>query len=165
MPVRHLLLFIKEASVYFYLMRGHDKKKIIVAILLLCICAVAIGFYMYNKGPVDVKNSSALKTEAAALYEAYVTDSSAAQKKYSGKVLLVHGMVSKVADNQQGEMIVFIKTNDEGAFVNCTLQQKTGDINPNENIQVKGICSGIGQGEPDLGIKGDVYLTQSIIVE
>ena len=74
-------------------------------------------------------------------------------------------MVSKVADNQQGEMIVLIKTNDDGAFVNCTLQQKTGGIKPNESIQVKGICSGIGQGEPDLGIKGDVYLTQGLIVE
>ncbi|HSN60357.1 MAG TPA: hypothetical protein VLR49_05460 [Ferruginibacter sp.] len=146
-------------------MRGQDKKKIIIATLLLIICAAAIGFYMYNKGPVDVKNSTALKTEAAALYDAYVTDSAAAQKKYSGKVLLVHGIVSKVSDNQLGEMIVLIKTNDDAAFVNCTLQQKTADINPNETIQVKGICSGIGQGEPDLGIKGDVYLTQSLIVE
>jgi hypothetical protein len=143
----------------------NNKKKIAIVSILLCICAATIGFYMYNRGPLDVKNSYAIKKEAALLYDAYNADTSIAQKKYSGKIVQVSGVVSQVADNQQGEMIVLLKTNLEGAYVNCTMQQKTTGIKTNDAVQIKGICSGMGQADSDLGIKGDLYLTRSLIVE
>jgi uncharacterized protein (DUF1330 family) len=146
-------------------MSAKGKRNTLIVLLLLGIGIMLIGFYKYNKGPVNVKNSSAIKMEAAALYDAYQSDSIAAQKNYSGKILQVTGQVSKITDNQQGEMIVLFKTNVDGAFVNCTLQNKTMNIKPNETLELKGICSGLGQGEPDLGILGDVYLTRSILVE
>ncbi len=146
-------------------MTANNKKKTVIVILLLAVCMAGVGYYMYNKGPVDVKDSPAVKIEAGTLYNAYLTDSSAAQKNYSGKILQVSGLVSKVSDNQQGEMIVLLKTNTNGAFVNCTLQQKINNIKPNDKLQVKGICSGMGQGEQELGIMGDLYLTRSLIVE
>jgi uncharacterized protein (DUF1330 family) len=165
MPVQNALLFCKDLCGYFYHMSAKGKKNTFIVWVLLGIVLVVIGFYKYNKGPVNVRNSSALKIEAAALYQAYLSDSVTAQKNYSGKILQVKGQVSKITDNQQGEMIVLFKTNVEGAFVNCTLQNKPMNIKPNVILEVKGICSGLGQGEPDLGILGDVYLTRSILAE
>ena len=141
------------------------KKKIGGIISLLLIVGLAIGYYMYSKGPVDVKKANGLKIKAVRLYSDFDTDTTIAQTKYAGKILEVNGTVNKVSYNQQGEMIVLLNTNTVAAFVNCTFQQKKEEINPNELIQVKGICTGIGQGEPDLGIKADVYLTQCLIVE
>lgn len=165
MPVQNALLFCKGLCAYFYNMSAKGKQNTLLVLLLLGIALTVIGFYKYNKGPVNVSTSSAVKIEAADLYNAYLSDSITAQKNYSGKILQVRGQVSKITDNQQGEMFVLFKTNVEGAFVNCTLQNKPMNLKPNDTLEVKGICSGLGQGEPDLGILGDVYLTRSILVE
>ncbi len=103
-------------------MSANLKKNVTVVGLLIVVCAAAFGFYIFNKGPVEVKNSSAQKIGAIALYEAYNADTTAAQKNYAGKILQVSGVVTTVSTNLKGETIVLLKTNTEGAFINwCSL--------------------------------------------
>jgi tRNA_anti-like len=142
-----------------------NRRKISGGILLICLAGASAGYYLFNKGPLNVKNAHAIKTSAVTLYHEYAADSIAAQKKYASGILQVSGMVSKIAGNEQGEMIVLLKTNTDGAFINCTLHEKAPGIKQNDSVEVKGICTGMGQGEPDLGIKGDLYLTRGIVIK
>ena len=141
-----------------------STKKRFLIFLLLMMLAVAIGYYFYNKGAVNFKNSGALNITAVELYNIY-EDTLTPQKKITGKVLKVAGIISKIEMNQQNETILFLKTNTAGAFINCSMQQTNITLKVNDSTHIKGLCSGIGQGDTDLGIKADVYLTSCWITE
>ena len=144
---------------------GNKTKKILVSILLIVLIAATVGYYLFNKGPMDVKHSSAIKITATDLYEQFSKDSVTALKKYSGKVLEVSGELNGISSNQTNEKILLLKTNTDAAFINCTMEEDPGDLKANDKISIKGICSGIGQGDEDLGIKGDLYLTRCFLIK
>jgi len=146
-------------------MNRKAKKSILISLLLVAVLAAAFGYYLFSKGPVDVKNSSAIKINAANLYDKFDVDSATAFKNYSGKILEVSGEVTAISVNQKKEMIILLKTNTGGASVNCTMEEDPGGIKINDPVNIKGICSGMGQGDEDLGIKGDVYLTRCFLIK
>lgn len=139
------------------------KKKFLLSISILVFIVVCIGFYMYNKGAIDVQNITGKKVSAEELYNVFLTDSAIAKKEYAGNILEVAGEIAKISKNQQNQDIILLKTAVAGASVNCTMQQTGIKIKPAGNIIIKGICSGIGQGDEDLGILGDVYLLRCYI--
>ena len=147
-------------------MIGKPKKIILFSILAIVVIGVSIGLYLYFKGPPDIKNTSPdYKLEAIALYQSFITDSAQANKKYDDKVLEVMGVVTQVSQNQSKLNIVFLKTNTEGGNVNCTFEGPPGSIKEGSQATIKGLCSGIGQGDTDLGLAGDVYLTRCYFVK
>jgi len=146
-------------------MTGKTKKRIGILILMLALLCASVGYYLYQKGPIDVKGSPAIKINAAGLYDQFTKDSTASLKKYSGKIVEVTGVISAVSLNQQKQQIILLKTGTDAAFVNCTLEEEADNIHENDNVSIKGICSGIGQGDEDLGIKGDVYLTRCFLIK
>lgn len=135
-------------------------KKIAIVILILAVAGGIAGYYLWNKPHQDVANAAAKKVTAIELYRAFTTDSVAAKKNYSLQVLEVSGVVSSISKNQQQEQVVLFKTATAGASVNCTLEGAANDIKEGSTISIKGICDGIGQGDADLGIMGDVYLVR-----
>ena len=139
------------------------KRNIILFLVLIIITAAFTGYYFYNKGPVDIQQAAAQKVAATTLYNEFIADTAAAQKKYSGKILLVSGNVADLSVNQQGQSIILLKTGNGGGFINCTLQEKTTGISKDQPIQVKGSCSGLGQADEDLGLQPDLYLERCII--
>ncbi len=141
------------------------KKIIISSVLLFAVAAAAVAFYMYNKGPVDVKHSKGISVNAPELYNFFSIDSVMAAKRYSGKILRVTGEVSEVSSNAQGQKIVLLKTASPLANINCTLEEAVENIKPSDKLSIKGICSGIGEGDADLGIQGDVYLARAYVAE
>jgi hypothetical protein len=141
-------------------MKKITLKKLLALALILILGGAAIGYYQYNKGPVDVKNQTGIKVAADILYQTFITDSNAARKKYAENILEVSGVVSSISENQQKQGIVLLKTSQEGAAVNCTLEANVNTIKEGDVVTIKGICNGIGQGDADLGILGDVYLTR-----
>ena len=140
------------------------KKNIIIIFLAVIIIAGAIGFYFYNKGPVNVKNAAAIKTEAAALYQSFLFFFTVAKKTYLNNVLEVSGLVMKVSKNQENQVIVMLQTNESGAYVNCTMEEVAG-LAENKQVTLKGICTGMGMGDADLGIMGDVYLVRCYLIK
>jgi uncharacterized protein (DUF1330 family) len=139
-------------------------KRIIIPLIFLVLLAAAYGYYLYNKGPLSVVNSTAIKMSAEDLYQLFSTDPGNAIKKYAGKVIAVSGTVESLSTNQQKQMIVLIKTNANGGFINCTMEETDAQIRKNMQVTIKGICSGIGQGDEDLGISGDVYLSRCYVI-
>lgn len=136
------------------------KKYIIVFLLAIAIIAGATGFYFYNKGPVNIKSSEAAKIDAVALYQSFSKDSVQARKNYADKILEVSGIIKQVSKNQQNQVIVMLQTNEAGAFINCTLEEDKAGLVENKAVSLKGICTGMGMGDADLGILGDVYLVR-----
>jgi hypothetical protein len=135
-----------------------QKKNILLVLLAIIIISGAVGFYMFNKGPLDVKNAKAVKIGSVELYAVWLQDSVVAKKTYADKIMEVSGLVKKVSKNLQDQVIVMLQTNEAGAYVNCTMEEKGTRLSENEQVTLKGICTGMGMGDPDLGILGDVYL-------
>ena len=141
------------------------KRNLLIFVLVGGAMAAAFGYYLFNKGPKDVKGSSAIEVSATSLYEEFNSDSSKALQKYSGQVLLVDGEVSGVSVNQQKQKVVLLHTNTGGASVNCTLEEDPGEIGLHTKVKIKGICSGPGQADEELGIKADLYLTRCYLIK
>jgi hypothetical protein len=123
------------------------------------------GYYLYNKPAVDVKNAEGQKVVATDLFATFMKDSATAKKNYTNKILEISGMVKLVTYNQQHQPVVLLKTNQEGAAINCTLEGPAGGINAGQAVSIKGICNGIGEGVADLGIMGDVYLVRCYVIK
>ena len=139
------------------------KKIIFISLALLFIMAFSVAFYLFNKRPVDVKSSSGIRVEAIELYRSFTADSLAARKKFGDEVLEVTGEVSEVSLNTKKQKVLLLKTAIPFAHVNCTLDEAAENIKATDKITIKGICSGIGQGDAELGIMADVYLARCIV--
>ena len=141
------------------------KRNIVIFFLALIIIAGVVGFYFYNKGPVNVKNATATKTVAAALYQSFLKDSTEAKKTYLNNILEVSGLIMKVSKNQENQLVVMLQTNEAGAYVNCTMEEEVTGLVENKQATLKGICTGMGMGDADLGIMGDVYLVRCYLMK
>lgn len=143
---------------------GKTKRNFFLVILILLVAALAIGSYLYNKEGPDVANASAPNISAFELYQLFITDSAAAKNLYGQKIVSVTGQVTAVSSNQQQQVVIMLKSPADGASVNCTLEGEATKINKGDTVSIKGICNGLGQGDPDMGIAPDVYLTRCYLV-
>lgn len=143
----------------------NKKKYLLLFVTVIAMVAVTLGYFLYNKPAMDVENTMGQKVEATALYEKFTEDSTVAKKKYSNQILEVSGMVTLVSKNQQLQPVVMLKTNTEGAAVNCTLEGPAGDIKAGHTVGIRGICNGMGEGDAELGIMGDVYLVRCYLIK
>ena len=143
------------------------KTKIILfsSTFLLVIAVLVFGYFLYNKGTLDIKSKKGIPVAATDLYLLYSTDSLSAGEKYTDNVLVVSGEVFEISNNPQQQKVILVKTETPGAFINCTFEEPVETVKQAERIKIKGICSGMGQGYPDMGIKGDVYLTRCFLVK
>lgn len=151
-------------------MSRKTKKRVLLAILLVIIGAAATGYYLYNKKHFSVENSTPVADiTAAALHQTFVKDSLLAKNKFIGdeinqKVIQVNGEVADLKKDQRGNTIVLLKTATDGAFINCTLEGKSENINNGSKIAIKGVCTGYNY-DADMGIPGDVILTRCFIIK
>ncbi len=119
---------------------------------------------MYNKGPLNIHSANGIEVSAEDLYATFEKDTSTALKLYNDKVVLVSGVIEKIQNNNEQAQVVLLHTNENGAYINCTMDE-TKPLKTGTRIIIKGICGGIGQGDEDLGLKGDVYITRAFIPE
>jgi hypothetical protein len=145
-------------------MAGRSKKIVTIAIVTV-FAIIIIGFALWNKPGENIAAANGIKTDAATLYKTFVEDSVTANKNYGGQIVEVSGTINNVSVNQQKETIVTINTGTSSAYINCTMEEQPGALQPGVMIKIKGKCFGLGQGDPDLGIMGDVYLVRCYVVK
>jgi len=119
-----------------------------------------VGYVMWNKPHKNVKDASAVKITAAELYHSFIADSAKARTLYTDKVVEVAGEITKVTLNQQAQQIILLKTAVDGAYINCTMEEKADGHKVGGNISIKGICSGYISGDIDMGLPGDVFIVR-----
>jgi hypothetical protein len=146
-------------------MTKRAKKVIFFSILFLAIAGAITGYLLWNKAHFSIKESSPAATiTAVELHKIFATDSVMAKNKFIGdennkKVIQVQGEVTEIKQDQKNQDVVLLKTATEGAFINCTLEEKNTGIKPGSNISVKGMCTGYNF-DADMGIPGDVVLVR-----
>ena len=128
------------------------KKILIIAFVLLVAGAIAAFFvykYVYNKPHPDYKVAKAdLAIEAKRLWTDYSMNKDIADKKYTGKVLEIDGIIMRVEQADSLVIVVFAYRKgdfgDEGVRVTMLpdYHQAAKAINPFKPVVIKGLCTG-----------------------
>jgi hypothetical protein len=149
-------------------MTSKTKKIILLSILGTVLIGAGVGYKMYNKEHFSVSGAKpAAEITATVLHQTFSTDSAIAKSKFIGdeanqKVIKVDGEIAAIKEDQQGNTIILLKTATDGAFINCTMEGKTDNINSGGKIAIKGVCTGYNY-DAEMGIPGDVILIRCII--
>jgi tRNA_anti-like len=146
-------------------MNKKTKKTILLAILIAVLGGAGFAYYKWNKPHRTVQTADSVKVTAADLLNQYVQDSAAAKKIYTDKIVEVSGEVVEASVNQQNEPVIKLKTTQEGAFINCTFEEKGITANPGVKITVKGLCDGYLGSDDDMGIPSDVIFRRCYLIK
>lgn len=139
-------------------MTGKLKRNILLFLIADALIAFIAGYYTWNKPHRDIKDASAIETNAINLYNIFINDSAKANVVYLNKVVKVSGTISGISVNQKHQKIILLKTLVPGASVNCTMEENINNYNVGDSIILKGICSGYIAGDAELNLPGDVFL-------
>lgn len=135
-------------------------KRIVYILLAIACAGGAIGYYLWNKPQKDMQAAKAdMAIDAAALFNEFNTDETAANAKYLDKTVAVSGKVKEVTKTEDGTVKVSLDTGSEfGVF--CELdplsQHARTDFPVGETVTFKGICT---------GLNFDVQLTRCVEVK
>jgi hypothetical protein len=121
------------------------RKIYFFGIGLLLICLAAWGLYTVYKPHRNVEGEDAAATlTATSLYNEFAKNESEANKKWTGKVLEVKGIISSVTESGNYISLNLAATADGG--VNCSVLKKDlpadHTFNKGDSISVKGKCTG-----------------------
>jgi hypothetical protein len=122
------------------------------------ITGVIIGYKLWNKPHENIKNASAIKINAIALYNTLANDSLYTPSSLINQVLVVSGKVKSVSKNQQKQQVILLETNVPDGSVNCTMEENVKIVKAGDSILLKGICMGYTGGDQDIQLPGDVFL-------
>jgi hypothetical protein len=140
------------------------RKKIIINISLLTMMSFLtvafIGFIIWNKPHRNIKGANSIETNAVALYRALSNDTTKMKPLFLNKVVVVSGRVKQVQKNLDGAQVILLETNVSGASVNCTMEENSLNIKSGDTTAIKGMCIGYINGDPQIGLPGDVFLTR-----
>jgi len=128
-----------------------NKLKIILGILVFVgILAAAYGwFFVYNKPHRDYENAAAdYKIKALNCYQEFASRTEGVDNIYTGKILEISGIPSKIETGDSLCVVVFVFN--EGMFgdegIRCSMlpdhYEKAKLLSMNENIKIKGYCTG-----------------------
>lgn len=147
------------------LLRVKTGIRIVLVTAVLATAGFFTGYLLWNKPHREVAEATALNIKATELYSIFSTDSAAARRDFLEKVLSVEGQLQKISENQQNQVVATLLTGTEGAYINCTFEGAANGLQTGKTVRIKGICGGLGEGDPDLGIPGDLYLLRCYMNE
>ncbi len=119
-------------------------KKIILAVVVMGVIGGAIGAFMWFKPHPKAEDQKGILFTSAALAKEYNANEKAADAKYLDKWIEVTGEVDGSEKNQDGGLMVILKTEDPTAGVQCAMREKNVTINKGQTVTLKGKCSGNG---------------------
>jgi hypothetical protein len=127
---------------YIYINFFEVLKKILLAVTVLIIIGVCTGIYLWFKPHEKVENKKGVVITAVALAQEYGANEQQADTKYLNKALEVSGKVSSIEKNQDGGLAITLDTGDPMAGVQCTMRDRNVQINKDQDVTIKGFCSG-----------------------
>ena len=134
------------------------KRYAFWSLAVVIVTGVIIGYRLWNKPHENIKNASAIKINAIALYNTLANDSSYTPSSLVNKILVVSGKIKRVSENQQKQQVILLETNVPDGSVNCTMEEKVKIVKAGDSILLKGICMGYTGGDQDIQLPGDVFL-------
>jgi 3-deoxy-D-arabino-heptulosonate 7-phosphate (DAHP) synthase len=134
------------------------KRHVLLSLAVVILTGVIIGYKLWNKPHEDIKNASAIRINAMALYHTLANDSSHTPSSFINQVLVVSGKVKHVSENRQKQQVILLETNVPDGSVNCTMEENVRNVKAGDSILLKGICMGYTGGDQDIQLPGDVFL-------
>lgn len=134
------------------------KRSAPLIFIIVITIGALIGYRIWNKPHVNIKNAVALKASAIDLYNSLTKDSAHKKTLFINKIVAVSGVVKQVIKNQQNQQVILLKTNVSDGSVNCTMEENIKNIKAGDVVLLKGICVGYIGGDNDLHLPGDVFL-------
>lgn len=146
-------------------------KKVIIAVVVIGILGAGVGLYLKNKKVEGLEHATPSYTiSATQLFEEFAKDEAQALDKFRNKVLLVEGVIQDVRPVNDSIASILLNADDSGlGTIKCGLGkdyvEAAKELNVEETIRIKGICSGVSKVE-DFGITiMDVELNRCVIVK
>jgi len=134
------------------------KKKIILSVLIIAAIAVSIGYYMFQKPVESLRDrEAAWKGSSEELFDAFASDETAGNKTFTGKILLVNGVVVETMVNADSSNTLILNSSHPIFGVKCRLDPKDNpQSTPSKGnaVSIKGLCT---------GMNSDVEINQCII--
>ena len=123
-------------------------KKILIGVSLITFLGASVGYYLYNKKPVDVRTLQPdLSVSANSLIAAFNSDETAANVKYLDKVIAVKGTISDIKiDSSTGQASVILESGDPMSAVTCSFYNDeigvVQKLSKGASVVIKGKCTG-----------------------
>ena len=125
------------------------KSYLIIALFSIVCIAGFIAYTMWNKPFKNPLKGDAVKVTATQLFNDFIVNETAAQKKYvpeklGDKKVEVTGQINEIGKNADGEVFYTLKTDDEVFGVKCIMEKEQEIINAKAGdiITVRGFCDG-----------------------
>lgn len=125
------------------------RKTTIYLFVALAAAGLLVAFFVLNRNAssgIDKDQKPAFELSAAQLVKAFATDEMKADSMYGGKVLEVHGTLSRIIEDE-GTRIWIIGDTTLPLRVSCYLDprnaEKVSDTNTGSDVRVKGFCNGM----------------------
>lgn len=119
-------------------------KKIFLFVLVACLSATAVVYYLYNKPVEKVESMKGISVSALDLAKEYSSNEKAADTKYLDQAIEVTGLVTEIEQNQDGGTMVILQTDDPTAGIQCALRDAKISVTKGATVTIKGKCSGNG---------------------
>ena len=118
------------------------RKKVFIAIGVLVCVAVAIGIYLYKKPRTTAASQQTDFTLSAdEFYKQFETNETAANQKYTGKILEVSGTVGEVQQTDS-TLSVLLTAKDAMGGVNCSMATtEAASLQQDKTVTIKGKCA------------------------
>lgn len=147
--------------------------KINKIILLFSIFLVALAAYFYVSSEISRKSPSMavsqedFKVEASNLLSEFEANSSLANQKYLGKIILLSGNLKSIEKSDKGFYTLVLGDSSSMSSVRCSMDNSTqidsNKLSVGSKIQLRGECTGFNP--DDLGLGADVVLNRSVIIK
>ncbi|MDF1550559.1 MAG: hypothetical protein P1P88_22245 [Bacteroidales bacterium] len=137
-------------------------KKKIAAFGLIFLTIIGIFIYylgFYAERPDIYSEQTEQKISATELFNKFEQDENQANATYIDKIIEVSGTIAEIQKNQDNNLIIILRENDEMFGVICTMKEHkldTNNTNTRDKISIKGICK---------GYLSDVILNDCIIIK
>ena len=122
------------------------RRALLISVAILVVGGAWYGWTEYHRTAEDTSTLEAAETiEPAALLQAFTSDENAANTRFNGKVLEVHGDVRAVNPPDNGLVDVVLETGDPLAGVVCQFAQAElpANVTAGAHVRIKGICTGL----------------------
>jgi hypothetical protein len=141
----------------FKKMKPWLKKLLIVGLLFAAILVGAV-WYIFNEKFTDTnKREAAYTVDAMAFLKEFQTNDTAANKKYTEKIITVNGNVAEIEESDSLVNVKMIDTTTQ-AYIIFAFQQeqaaKAKALKEGDKVSIKGSCSG--------GIYSDILESETI---
>lgn len=152
-----------------------NKKKILIGIGIIAILVGGFAASQYFMPHRDIQSVEAfVEIEAAQLVDEYLADNNAANEKYldaegESKVIVVKGVIKSIDTDQNNQIVVTLKSNNDELGVSCTFtaesNKNASNLKVGDNLKVKGVVRSGAEYDEDLELYEDAIIEKCDLVK